>query len=96
MTNNTLPWKSLYPIAAWAALLLLAYSLATMISLALFGGMPESAQAGFDLLAENRIVVAFFLPAAGAALMFVAGPLYLAWFPLLARDFFRMEKEKTQ
>lgn len=42
---------------------------------------------GLDLL---HILVAIFLPAAGAGLMFIAGPLYLVWFPLLARDLFRL------
>jgi len=45
---------------------------------------------GLDLL---HILVGFFLPAGGVALMMVAGPLYLVWFPLLARDFFRLGKE---
>lgn len=45
---------------------------------------------GLDLL---HILVGFFLPAGGVALMMVAGPLYLLWFPLLARDFFRLGKE---
>lgn len=44
---------------------------------------------GLDLL---HILVGFFLPAGGAILMMIAGPLYLIWFPLLARDFFRLEK----
>jgi hypothetical protein len=53
---------------------------------------------GLDLL---HILIAFFLPAAGAGLMFIAGPLYLVWFPLLARDFFRLGRtdsvmEKTK
>lgn len=45
---------------------------------------------GVDLL---HILVGFFLPVGGVALMMVAGPLYLVWFPLLARDFFRLGKE---
>jgi hypothetical protein len=53
---------------------------------------------GLDLL---HILIGFFLPAAGAGLMFIAGPLYLVWFPLLARDFFRLGRtgsfmEKTK
>ncbi len=44
---------------------------------------------GLDLL---HILVGMLASAAGAALMFVAGPLYLVWFPLLARDFFRLGK----
>jgi hypothetical protein len=42
---------------------------------------------GLDML---HILVAFFLPVGGVALMMIAGPLYLVWFPLLARDFFRL------
>jgi hypothetical protein len=45
---------------------------------------------GLDLL---HIAAGFFFPAAGVALMIVAGPLYLVWFPLLARDFFRLAKD---
>lgn len=47
---------------------------------------------GLDLL---HIVAGFFVPATGVALMMVAGPLYLVWFPLLARNFFRLGKENT-
>ena len=43
-----------------------------------------------DLL---HVLIIPFVPAVGALLMFVAGPLYLVWFPLLARDFFRLAKE---
>jgi hypothetical protein len=46
---------------------------------------------GLDLL---HIAAGFFLPAAGVVLMMVAGPLYLVWFPLLARDFIRLAKDK--
>lgn len=45
---------------------------------------------GLDLL---HIAAGFFVPAAGVALMVVAGPLYLVWFPLLARDFWRLAKK---
>jgi hypothetical protein len=44
---------------------------------------------GLDLL---HILAGFFLPTAGVILMIIAGPLYLIWFPLLARDFFSLEK----
>ena len=46
---------------------------------------------GLDLL---HILVGFFLPMGGVVLMMVAGPLYLLWFPLLARDFFRISQSK--
>jgi hypothetical protein len=42
-------------MTAWAAILLMIYSLATMISLIVIGGTPETAQQGFDLLGENRL-----------------------------------------
>jgi hypothetical protein len=44
---------------------------------------------GLDLL---RIFVSSFAPQAGVLIMAVAGPLYLAWFPLLARDLFRLAR----
>ena len=42
---------------------------------------------GLDL---TRLLIGFFLPADGFILIAIAGPLYLVWFPLLARDFFRL------
>jgi len=42
---------------------------------------------GLDLL---YILAGLFSPMAGIMLMWVAGPLYLVWFPLIARDFFRL------
>jgi len=47
---------------------------------------------GLDLL---HILVGFIIPAVGAALMFVAGPMYLIWFPLLGRDFFRLARNSA-
>lgn len=46
---------------------------------------------GLDLL---HALVILWWPAGGAALMFVAGPLYLLWYPLLARDFFRLARRR--
>jgi hypothetical protein len=45
---------------------------------------------GLDLL---HIPALLFAPAIGVVLMITGGTLYLAWFPLLARDFFRLAKE---
>lgn len=42
---------------------------------------------GLDLA---HILVGLFLPLAGAILLVIGGTFYLAWFPLLARDFFRL------
>jgi|GEM_PF-2671249 hypothetical protein len=55
MTDYSAPWKNLVPLAGWAAILLLVYSLATMAFLIALGGMPETAWEGFALLAENRL-----------------------------------------
>jgi hypothetical protein len=44
---------------------------------------------GLDLV---RIFVSIFAPLAGVWIMAVAGPLYLVWFPLLARDLFRFAR----
>jgi hypothetical protein len=35
-----------------------------------------------------------FIPVAGVMIMAIAGPLYLFWFPLLARDFFRLGRNE--
>ncbi len=48
---------------------------------------------GLDLA---HLLVTFFFPAGGVILMAVAGTLYLAWFPLLARDFFRLAKKNSE
>jgi len=45
---------------------------------------------GLDLL---RMLVGFFFATGGIILMAIAGPLYLLWFPLLARDFIRLGRE---
>jgi hypothetical protein len=56
MNDKDSLWNNLYPLAARAAILLLAYSLFTIISLTAIGGMPEMAREGFDLLTDNRLV----------------------------------------
>jgi hypothetical protein len=48
---------------------------------------------GLDLL---HILVGFFSATGGIILMAIAGPLYLVWFPLIARDFFRLSKSNPQ
>ncbi len=47
---------------------------------------------GLDLL---HILIMFF-SVAGVWLMAVAGPLYLVWFPLIARGFFRSARSVSQ
>ena len=47
---------------------------------------------GLDL---THLLVGFFIPTGGVILMMIAGPLYLIWFPLLSRDFFRLARSST-
>ena len=42
---------------------------------------------GLDLV---HVLLMLILPSLGVILMAVGGTLYLVWFPLLARDFFRL------
>lgn len=48
---------------------------------------------GMDLL---HILFGFGLPAVGASLMYLAGPLYLVWFPLLGRDLLRLARRSAK
>lgn len=54
--NNEVSWKSLYKVGCMAAIIMLVYTLVTMGILILLGGQPASAQDGFDMLRENRLV----------------------------------------
>ena len=47
---------------------------------------------GLDLLHK---LISIFAPNVGIFFMMIAGPLYLVWFPLLARDFFRLARHKA-
>ncbi len=49
-------WKSLYKLGGATALILLVYSLVTMVLLVVVGGQPETAQEGFAILQNNRLV----------------------------------------
>jgi hypothetical protein len=48
---------------------------------------------GLDLV---RSLAAFFSPQVGVILMVIAGPLYLVWFPLLARDLLKLGRPKQR
>jgi len=48
---------------------------------------------GLDLA---HLFLIIFFPTVGVILMAVAGPLYLVWFPLLARDFFRLARGNSK
>jgi hypothetical protein len=45
---------------------------------------------GLDLL---RVLIGFVAPQISFILMAIAGPLYLVWFPLLARDLLRLGRK---
>jgi hypothetical protein len=49
-------WRSICRIGGVSALILIAYSLATMVQLVLLGGQPTTAAEAFDLLQRNRLV----------------------------------------
>lgn len=49
-------WNDLYKIAGWGALVLLAYSLATLGIMVATGGQPDTVEAIFAMLRENRLV----------------------------------------
>jgi hypothetical protein len=48
---------------------------------------------GLDLA---HLLLIIFFPTGGVILMVIAGPLYLVWFPLLARDFFRLARSSSK
>lgn len=53
-----------------------------------FTALTGIATHGLDLL---HIIAGFFLPALGNILMFIAGPLYLLWFPLVGLRLYRLK-----
>lgn len=54
--DNVNGWKITDRLSGITALILLAYSLATMVILVVLGGQPTSAQEGFSMLQNNRLV----------------------------------------
>jgi hypothetical protein len=49
-------WNGIFKIAGIAAVTMLVYSLVTMVLPMMIGDCPETAQEGFNLLQENRLV----------------------------------------
>ena len=56
MNTETNPWKSFYRLCGVIAFILLAYSLVTMALMFVIGGQPSTAQEGFTMLVENRLL----------------------------------------
>jgi len=69
-------WNGLCRIGGIAALLLLIYSLATMVQMIVLGGQPTSAAQAFDLLQHHRVVGLLRLDLPTVALL----PLYYLLF----------------
>jgi hypothetical protein len=49
-------WNSLYKIGGIASVIFLIYSIILMVVMFAVGGMPGTAEEGFTLLQENRLV----------------------------------------
>lgn len=43
-----------------------------------------------------HVLVALFAPSLAQAIMYVAGPFYLLWFPLLGRDLLKLGRSAPQ
>src|SRR5687768_11913668 len=53
--NTAVPYKSLYKLAALASLLLIIYSLATIVIVAVIGGPPVTIEECCSMLNENKL-----------------------------------------
>jgi hypothetical protein len=59
-----------------------------------FGRLTAWAGIGTYALDLAHILVGFVLPSVSVVLMMISGTLYLLWFPLLARDLFRLARDQ--
>jgi len=83
--NTSNNWKSLYKIGAVAALILLLYSLVTMVILITIGGQPETAQEGFTMLQNNRLAGLLRLDVLMILIMPLYYPLFLGLYTALKK-----------
>lgn len=83
--NTSNNWKSLYKIGAVAALILLLYSLVTMVILITIGGQPETAQEGFTMLQNNRLAGLLRLDVLMILIMPLYYPLFLGLYTTLKK-----------
>jgi hypothetical protein len=70
----------------------------TLISIAMLSSRSFAKSTAYVGIATHgldlaHLLIGFFLPAVGVILIQIAGTLYLIWFPLLARDFFRLSRQ---
>ena len=69
-------WRNLYKLSGWVAIILLIYSLVTMVILLGLCGQPATAQEILDMLRQNRLVGLLRLDALTTLVM----PLYYLLF----------------
>lgn len=74
-------WNNLYKIGGIGAWIFVGYSLVTMVLLIVIGAQPESAQEGFLMLQENRLIGLLRLDILTILIM----PLYYLFFLSLYR-----------
>ncbi len=84
--NSWADLNGLYRIGGVAALLLLIYSLATMVQMVLLGGQPTSAAQAFDLLQHHRVVGLLRLDLLTITVLPLYYLLFLGLFAALRRD----------
>jgi hypothetical protein len=77
--------NALYKLGGASALILLIYSLVTMILLVVVGGQPNNAQEGFTLLQNNRFVGFLRLDGLTILVMPLYYPLILAFYTALKK-----------
>jgi hypothetical protein len=84
--TKTAPASSnfLYRLGGSAALLQLACTLAIIIAAVVLGARPTTVEEYYSLYQGDRLEA--FLQDDFLSLIMIAGPFYLAWFPMLARD----------
>ena len=78
-------WKSLFKLAGKATLILLVYSLVTMILVIVFGGQPENAGEVFAMIQANRLVGLLRLDVLTSLVMPLYYLLFLGFFAALKR-----------
>lgn len=79
-------WKGITRLAALAAVILLVYSVVTIIILIWLGGSPATVQESFDLLQNQKIVALLRLDLLTLLTMPVFGLLYAGLYLALRRD----------
>jgi hypothetical protein len=86
MTETNAQWRNFYKVDGFAALILLVYSLVTMVILGMIGGQPENAQAAFDMLAQNRLAGLLRLDVLSVFIIPLYYLLFLGFFIALKRN----------